>query len=439
MVQNKNRPPHHVRNFPRKFQRGWNVFRKSELRSTFLYMDNNLKKKQFAFIFVTTFLNFLGFSIIIPVIPFIVQRYEPNPNTIALYVGLILSSYAFCQFLAAPALGVLSDRFGRRPILLISLFGSVIGYLLLGFGGSLAILFLGRIIDGLTGGNISTVFAYVADITEPQERGKYFGILGAIGGLGFMLGPAIGGATGAIHLSAPLFIAAAVTALNMLWGFFFLPESLKKEHKLDKTELSHLNPFGQFSHLLSIDSLKILFPMAFLYFLAATMLQGNLSVFTKDILNWGPKDIGFLLFIVGIVDIFSQGFLTAKLMPVLGDKKLMIFGALLNGIGIMLVGLIFSFHSIYYVLAVVILLNIGDGVFQPSLSSLISKSVEPKKQGRVQGASQSIQAMSRVLGPLFAAWLYQYGKSLPYFGSGLIVLIALVIFLANLDKLRSVV
>ncbi len=400
-------------------------------------MDKKSSNQQWMFVLVTTFLNFLGFSIIIPVIPFLVQKYEGNVGLVALYVGLILSSYAFCQFLAAPVLGMLSDRFGRKPILLISLLGSVIGYIFMGIGGSLAMLFLGRIIDGLTGGNISTVYAYVADITEPKDRGRFFGLLGAVGGLGFMVGPAIGGITGSLHLTAPLFIAAAVTALNTIWGLFVMKESLKEEHRLNKFELSHLNPFGAFSHLLSIKVLKVLFSVTFLYFFAATMFQGNLAVFSKDVLSWGPKDIGLLLFVVGIVDIFSQGFLTAKLMPVLGDVKLVIGGAILNAVGILLVGAQYFFHPILFTYGVIILLNIGDGLVQPALSSLISRSVEAKKQGRVSGANQSVMAISRVAGPLTAAFLYQFHKSLPYLGSSIVVFLALGLFIFFIPAIKS--
>src|ERR1035437_6061429 len=153
------------------------------------------------FILFTMFLNFLGFSILFPILPFMVEKYVSNSHQIAFYVGLLLSIYALCQFFAAPGLGALSDRFGRRPILLISLFGSIVGYLILGFAGALWMLFLGRIIDGLTGGNISTIYAYMADITKPQNRGKSFGLLGAAGGVGTIIGPAIGGFVGAFHLS----------------------------------------------------------------------------------------------------------------------------------------------------------------------------------------------------------------------------------------------
>ena len=161
------------------------------------------KNRSLTFIVVTMFLNFLGFSIIIPILPFLVEQYAPNIKDIALNVGLIMAAYAFCQFIAAPGLGALSDKFGRRPILLVSLFGSIIGYLVMAIGGALWVLFLGRIIDGLTGGNISTVFAYIADITKPQERGKYYGLLGAAGGFGFMIGPAVGGLTAHFSLATP--------------------------------------------------------------------------------------------------------------------------------------------------------------------------------------------------------------------------------------------
>jgi MFS transporter, DHA1 family, tetracycline resistance protein len=396
-----------------------------------------LKGNRMAFILFTTFLNFLGFSIIIPVLPFIIQKYEPHTNDIALYVGLLMSSYALCQFFAAPGLGMLSDRFGRRPILLISLFGSVIGYLFLGIGGSLTIIFLGRVIDGLTGGNISTIYAYIADITEPKDRGKYFGYLGAAGGLGFMFGPAIGGLVSTISLSAPLFLAAIVTSLSIIWGYFVLPESLKKEHRLKKFELSHLNPFSQFSHLLSIPVLRVFLSISFLYFFASTMLQGNFSVYLKDILNFGPGNIGLVLFVVGLMDIFSQGFLSSRLIPILGDFKLTVIGLFLSIIGFIIVGSIFYFHSAILLYLAVIVANLGDGLFQPAFSGLISKSVEPRMQGRIQGVNQSIQSISRVTGPLAGAFLYQYGKSLPYFSGAMVIAFSLFLFLFFFSTIKN--
>ncbi|MDE2588290.1 MAG: MFS transporter, partial [Patescibacteria group bacterium] len=200
------------------------------------------KRTDILFALVTMFLNFLGFTLLIPVIPFIVEKYLPasSASQVGLYVGFLVSAYGLCQFLSAPTLGLLSDRFGRRPILLISLLGTVIGYLFLGIGGAMWVLFAGRIIDGLTGGNISTLYAYIADVSEPNERGKLFGLLGAAGGVGFIIGPVVGGYIGAVHISLPFFVGAVVVFLNMLWGYFVLPESLAHEHKIQKIQLSHL-------------------------------------------------------------------------------------------------------------------------------------------------------------------------------------------------------
>ncbi len=383
-------------------------------------------KGPMAFIAISMFLNFLGFTIIIPVIPFLIEKYV-DPSSLGLYVGLIMSAYAFCQFFAAPVLGALSDRFGRRPILLLSLFGSVIGYIVFGLGGALWVLFLGRIIDGLTGGNISTMFAYVADIAKPQERGKFYGILGAAGGFGFMLGPVIGGIAATFSLTMPLYVAAAVTFANMCWGYFVLPESLAKESRTPTFEWKHLNPFAPFSHIFTSMTLRILFTASFLFYFAGTAFQSNISVFLKQILHFGPTDIGIILFVVGVMDIFTQGFLTAKLLPRFGEKNLAFVGLLVNAIGFVMIAMVAFFPSVALIYTAIIIFNLGDGLFQPSLNSLISNAAVPGTQGRVQGASQGMQSVARVLGPLLGAWLFLYGESVPYFSGACLILLGLVI------------
>ena len=382
------------------------------------------------------FLNFLGFSIIIPILPFLVGRYAPTSNGIALYVGLLLSVYALCQFLAAPGLGALSDHYGRRPILLISLLGSIVGYIVLGIGGGLGILFLGRIIDGLTGGNISTVYAYMADITEPKDRGKYYGMLGAAGGFGFMFGPAIGGFLANITLATPLFVAAGVTLLNLIWGYFVLPESVVVDPN-KKLDLKHLNPFGHFSHIFSIRILRNLFVMSFFFFVAFNAMYGNASVYSKDMFGWGTTQIGIFLFVVGLIDIISQGFLVRKLLPILGDVKLAILGTVLSFVGFVVVTLTaFTFSPVLLYVGANIF-NFGDGFFEPSLNSIISNSVGSHLQGRVQGASQSMQSVARIVGPLFAAWSYQYWRGLPYASEAVFILIAFVFLILSLPSIRS--
>jgi DHA1 family tetracycline resistance protein-like MFS transporter len=383
------------------------------------------------------FLNFLGFSIIIPILPFLVERFVPNPNLLAIYIGILFSTYALCQFLASPALGALSDLWGRRPVLLISLFGSIIGYLFLALGGSFPVLLIGRIIDGLTGGNISTVFAYLADITKPEERSKYYGMVGAAGGFGFMIGPAIGGVLGAVHLTLPLYLAAGITAVNMIWGYFVLPESLKPEHKLEKFELSHLNPFGHLFELFSIDILKQLFMTSFIFFFAFNAIYGITSIYSKDTFLWGTTQIGILLFIVGVIGIFAQGFLIRKLIPRFGEIKISIAGLVLSLIGITIAAFTSFYPSIIVFYIGFIILNLGDGILEPSIAGLTTNSVGPKMQGRLQGANQSIQSMARVLGPLFASFVYGYFRGAPYITGEIFFVIALFFLFASIPAIKA--
>jgi len=395
------------------------------------------ENQKLLFIIITMFLNFLSFSIVIPILPFLIGKFINTSSQIALNVGLITSAFAFCQFFSAPVLGAFSDRFGRRPILLISLLGSAVGYLVMTIGGSLWILYLGRIIDGLTGGNISTIYAYIADITEPKDRGKYYGMLGAAGGFGFMFGPAIGGFIGSYNLTAPLYLAAFVTIINMVWGYFVLPESLHNDHRIVKIEVSHMNPFSAFSHVFSINALRRIFLTAFLFFLGLNGLHSVTSVFLKDNFSWGPSEIGLVLFVVGVFDIISQGFLVRKLLPIFGDTKVAIMGLILSMIGFIIAGstaLIVS--PLLFYLAVIIYI-IGDGLFEPSISSLISYSAPKNMQGRVQGASQGMQSMARIVGPLLATFVFTFWKGLPFFTSTLLMGISLIVIVLSISIIHE--
>jgi DHA1 family tetracycline resistance protein-like MFS transporter len=390
-----------------------------------------------SFILITMFLNFLGFSILIPVIPFLVQKYIPSHqiSLVGFYTGLLMASYAICQFLAAPGLGVLSDYLGRRPVLLLSLFGSIIGYVMFGLGGSLTVLFVGRIIDGLTGGNISTVYAYVADITKPQDRGKIYGLLGAAGGFGFMIGPVIGGLTGSFSLSLPFYIAALVTALNMIWGYFVLPESLHKKNRSLHLNLSHLNPFSSFTMILKLPKLRYLFLTGFLFFLPLIVNQTTNALFMKDVLRFGPAAIGALLFVVGVVDIFAQGYLSRLLLPKLGELKTCILGMIIIIVGGILMSLVKFFPSAIFMYVGIIIFILGDGLIEPALSGLISNHAEPKMQGRIQGASSSMQSLARIVGPLFCGTMYSFGANIPYVSS----LFFFILSLALLLRLKSTI
>jgi MFS transporter, DHA1 family, tetracycline resistance protein len=395
------------------------------------------EKRRLSFILVTMFLNFLGFSIVIPIMPFLVEKFAIHPGHLAVYIGLLFSTYAVCQFLAAPGLGALSDLWGRRPILLICLFGSVIGYLFLGFATSLWMLFLGRIIDGLTGGNISTVYAYLADIIDPRHRSKYYGMVGAAGAAGFMLGPAIGGVLGSAHLTAPLFLAAGISLLNMIWGYFVLPESLKTEHRAHHFDFRHLNPFSHLFKFLSVDIIRRLFLTSFIYFLSFSTIYSITSVYTKEVLFWGTAQIGAMLFFVSLVDIFAQGYLLRRLIPLWGEVKTGFIGMILCILGIALV-LPTAFNAslvLFYIGFTVF--NFGDGLLEPSVNGLIANSVGPRQQGRVQGANLGIQSLTRVFGPLLAAGLYTFKPFFPYAGSLILFIISLAVFFSSIKVIKA--
>jgi DHA1 family tetracycline resistance protein-like MFS transporter len=375
---------------------------------------------------VSVFLNFTGFTLILPVIPFLVGQYVP-PEQVGLYVGLIVSVFALCAFCAAPVLGALSDRYGRRPILMLSLLGSAIGYFIFGLGGALWILFAGRIIDGLTAGNVSTIYAYVADTFAPVERGRIYGLLGAVGGLGFMLGPVAGGLLGAIFPAAPLFAAAALMLGNIAWVYFALPESRIRDATPPVWRWQQLNPLAQLAHVLGIAALRVPFAAAFSFFFAGTMLQSNFAVYLKDVLQFGPIGIGWVLFTVGVMDIVSQGLLTRALLPRFGAGVLARSGLVINALGFMLIACLVFVPRVEFLLASIIVFTLGDGLFQPSMNATIANAAPAGAQGLVQGANQSQQAMARMLGPLLAAVLSPLSASAPYWTGGLIVIIGVMV------------
>lgn len=378
--------------------------------------ESKTSNKALIFILITAFLNLMGIGIIIPVLPFIVQStlHTTDPNTVALYVGWLMSIYAICQFFASPGLGLLSDKFGRRPILLICLLGSAIGYFTLGIGGAIWIYFLGRIIDGITGGNFSTIFAYVADITKPEERGKYYGLIGAAGGVGFMLGPALGGFASTFSMQAPFYIAALITLANLVWGYFNLPESLQLEHRRAHIALGDLNPFKQLIHVFSQSLLRWLLIISLLFFLGFVIFTSTNGLFMKDILHWHPEQIGVVLFIVGVVDIITQGYLIRKLSGVLSESRLAIIGLAIVIVGYLTLTAIPILHINWLIYLGATLFALGDGLFEPSISGLVSATASKGEQGRVQGAHQSIQSIARIFGPIIVTIIYPFGANLAY-------------------------
>ncbi|MGH8082359.1 MAG: MFS transporter, partial [Lysobacter sp.] len=377
---------------------------------------------------VSVFLNFVGFTLVIPVMPFLLVGHVRN---LAFAVGAILSVYALCEFIAAPILGACSDRYGRRPVLLLSLFGSAVGYVLIGIGGSAWMITTGRVIDGLTAGSISALFAYVADVVEPERRSRVYGLLGAVGGVGFMLGPAIGGLLGEVSLSCPVFVAAALTLANLYWVHRVVTESLPRERRSAHFHWSKLNPLTQLRSALSGKRLRVLFAAAFGFCLAAAMWQSNLPVFLKQALDYGPLQIGLLLLVVGALDILGQGVLAGWLLGRYGERRVASAGLMLNALGCVLTASVLLIPSWWWLAFVVAVFTLGDGLFQPSIGGLIANAAPADGQGGAQGANQSQQALARMLGPLLAAGLFGGHASLPYVGGAVVLLVAMAVLLPS--------
>ncbi|GEM47636.1 MFS transporter [Deinococcus cellulosilyticus] len=375
------------------------------------------------FLFISAFLGSLGFTLVAPVLPFLVSRYITDQNQLAVTIGWLTISYSLCSFFAAPVLGALSDRYGRRPVLLLSLLGSAIGYLIFGWGGALWVLFLGRIIDGLTAGNFSAIFGYLADVTKPEERGKYFGIMGAVFGSGFIIGPAVGGLASHISLEAPFYLAAAVTFLNVLWGFFFLPESHRKEHRVD-IHFKQLNPFTQIAGLFQIPSIRMLLIAGVLFMIPFVMMQTTFAVLVKDTLHWGPDQTSLAFVMVGISDIVVQGLLLGLMIRLMGESGVALLGLTLSLLSLVGIALLPWYPSGWLVYVSITAFAIGEGVFGASLGSLTSKAAGPTAQGRVQGGSQALNALSQVVSPGLAGQLYsRVGHSAPYWTGAVMVLL----------------
>ncbi|AIQ58645.1 MFS transporter [Paenibacillus borealis] len=355
---------------------------------------------------ISVFLCGIGFTIIAPVVPFLVQPYTHNPGEQAVMVTLLTSVYAFCVFFAAPVLGALSDKFGRRPLLILCLLGSAIGYFVFGIGGALWVLFAGRIIEGITGGSISTIFAYFADIIPPEQRTKYFGWVSAVVGAGTIIGPSVGGLLAKFGYAVPMYFGAAITLLNVIYGLFFMPESLSKNNRLKEITIVRLNPFSQLASLLSMKNLNRLLISAFLLWIPNGSMQAVFSQFTMDSFSWKPVIIGLMFSIMGFQDILSQGFIMPKLLKKLSDQQIAVLGMVseIIGYGFIAVSSLLAFYPLFIV--GMFIFGFGDSIFGPSFNGMLSKSVDSSEQGRIQGGSQSIQALARMIGPLIGGQIY---------------------------------
>jgi len=384
-------------------------------------------KKQLWVIIGIVAMNSIGLSIILPLLPFIVGQYLP-PEKVVIGMSALVSVFAACTFFAAPILGVLSDRYGRKIVLTISLLGSVVGYILFGIGGALWILFLGRIIDGVTAGNISALFAYISDSTEPKERVRWYAYIGSAMGIGKLGGPALGGLLGSIDLAFPFYVTAALILISCLTVYFFLPESLAPEKRTKRISLNSFNTFSHFKNIFSLKAVKILLLVGILFYAGLGIFQFNFILFLKDVYKWGPEFIGVILTIVGVCDIITRAIILPWLLKRFSDKNIGITGLIILGLGLGLIIVSTFISSVTIISFALICIIYGSGLFEPIYNGKLSQSVDENKQGEVQGINQSLQSANNVLIPLLAGAIYFYSPAMLYLAATLVVLVTLKLY-----------
>lgn len=375
-------------------------------------MIQNKKSPAIGFIFITMLIDIIGLGIIIPVIPKLIKELiHGDISEAAKYGGWLLFAYAITQFIFSPLIGNLSDKYGRRPVILISLFGFSLDYLLLAFSPTITWLFLGRIIAGITGASITTASAYIADVSTPENRAKNFGLIGAAFGLGFIIGPVIGGFLGQYGARIPFYAAAVLCMINFLYGFFILPESLAKENRRDFS-WKRANPVGAIFNLKKHPSLIGLIVAVFILYTASHAVQSNWSYFTIYQFGWDEKMVGISLGVVGLLVGAVQGGLIRYTNPKLGNKKSIIIGIFLYCVGMFL----FAAASKSWMMFVFLIPYCLGGISGPALQSVISGQVPASEQGEIQGTLTSLMSASSIIGPLMMTNVFYYftHKSAPF-------------------------
>ena len=402
-------------------------------------MASNKKSPAMVFIFITMLIDIIGLGIIIPVIPKLIsQLINGDISEAAKYGGWLLFAYAITQFVFSPLIGNLSDKFGRRPIILISLFGFSLDYLLLAFAPTITWLFIGRIISGITGASITTAAAYIADVSTPENRAKNFGLIGAAFGMGFIIGPVIGGFLGQYGARVPFYAAAILCMINFLYGFFILPESLSKENRRD-FNWKRANPVGAILNLKKYPKLIGLIVAVFILYVASHAVQSNWSYFTIYKFGWNEKMVGISLGVVGLLVGLVQGGLIRYTSPRLGNKKSIVIGMALYCVGMFL----FATASQSWMMFVFLIPYCLGGISGPALQSVISEQVPATEQGEIQGTLTSIMSASSIIGPPMMSTIFYFftHKSAPFqfagapfILGGILILISLVIAYKALKK-----
>ena len=379
------------------------------------------RKPALLFIFITLLVDVIGIGIIIPVMPQLIKSLVGGSMSDAsVYGGWLMFAFAIMQFLFSPIFSGLSDQFGRRPVLLISLLGFGLDYILLALAPTITWLFIGRILAGITGASFTTATAYIADVSEPEKRAQNFGMIGAAFGLGFIIGPVIGGLLGQFGERIPFYAAAGITLLNWLYGFFVLPESLDKANRRP-FDWKRANPIGSLLNLSKYPMLSGLVFAMFFVFVAGHAVQSVWSFFTIERFGWDQSMVGYSLGVVGVLVAFVQGFLIRYSTPKLGPKKSVYFGLMLYSIGLLL----FAFANQSWMMFTILIPYCLGGIAGPALQAVMSNQVPANEQGELQGALTSMMSLTSIIGPLLMTYLFshftQHGTNVYFPGAPFLV------------------
>lgn len=399
----------------------------------------NVSKNPIFFVFLTVLIDCIGIGIIFPVMPSLITEVTgAGVNEAAKYGGWLAVSYSLMQFVCAPVLGALSDRYGRRPVLLIALLGLGVDYLFLAVAPTLMWFFVGRIIAGMCGASFTTAFAYVADVAAPEKRAQYFGMMGAAFGLGFIIGPFVGGLFSDMGPRAPFVAAAVLSLLNFLYGFFILPESLSAD-KRRRFEWKRANPFGAFAHLAKHKELTLLVMGMFMLYLAGQVMPAIWSFYTKYRFNWSDKEIGYSLAFVGVVVSVVQGGLIKWSQNAFGVNRAIYIGFCFSFVGLML----FTFGDQSWMMYVFTLVYAMGGIGPPGIQGILSARVPADEQGELQGLLTSLTSLATVLSPLLMTQLFYFFTSaeapvlfpgVPFMAAAILIVFAALFVIAGLKK-----
>ncbi len=362
-----------------------------------------VRRAALIFIFITVLIDVLSFGVIIPVLPHLVEEFTGGDvASAARWVGVFGMVFAAVQFVSTPVQGALSDRYGRRPVILVSCLGLGLDFIFMAVATSLGMLMVGRIIAGVCSASFTTANAYIADVTTPAERAKGYGLIGAAFGLGFVAGPLFGGWLGSIDLRLPFWFAAGLALLNVLYGWFVLPESLPPERRASRFDIAHANPFGALVLLRRYPQVFGLAAVVFLANLAHFVYPSIFVLFADYRFAWGPREVSWVLAAVGVCSIIVNAVLVGRLVRALGERR-----TLLLGLGCGVLGfVVYGAADVGWVFLLGLPISALWALAAPATQALITREVGPEVQGRIQGALMSLVSLAGVIGPMLFAWVF---------------------------------